>query len=240
MAEIREFNKKIKQLQKDFSDPNLSPLNRFLSRIDYHDRIWSNRLASLDYVLLNYVLGLYGWLFNREKNFHMAALVVWATWTWPNAMLRCLNISEAQLKSDYNLEISDTAFKVKLGLFAFLYLFLTCVTMILLVTQKLKKAFFRDRPLAQPGLRRVIDLRSRENEKSMPSGDAAACAFQCTWFLFIFDVPFFILIVLPLCMLGRVYAHCHWLGDTVVGAAIGFVCSVISIQYMRVLGALLF
>ena len=74
----------------------------------------------------------------------------------------------------------------------------------------------------------------------MPSGDSAICAYECTWLLIIFKMPLFIVFILPLCMLGRVYAHCHWFGDTIFGSLIGCFCSYISIHYMHILGKHLF
>lgn len=70
----------------------------------------------------------------------------------------------------------------------------------------------------------------------MPSGDAASCAYQCTWLLFVFQMPSFMVFILPLCMLGRVYAQCHWFGDTIIGSTIGCLCSYFFLRYIHVLG----
>ena len=74
----------------------------------------------------------------------------------------------------------------------------------------------------------------------MPSGDSACCSYQCAYFLFIFQNPLYMAFILPLCMLGRVYAHCHWIGDTIIGSLVGIICAYISIRSMPVIGIPLF
>jgi len=54
----------------------------------------------------------------------------------------------------------------------------------------------------------------------MPSGDAAAAALFCFLFCSMLNMPA-VYLLLPLVMLGRVYYHCHWLGDTFIGVAVG-------------------
>lgn len=55
----------------------------------------------------------------------------------------------------------------------------------------------------------------------MPSGDATAAAFFCGAYLLVFEFPWFAIFIAPLSCLGRVYVHCHWLGDVIVGAIYG-------------------
>jgi membrane-associated phospholipid phosphatase len=55
---------------------------------------------------------------------------------------------------------------------------------------------------------------------SMPSGDAAAAALFCFLYATMVNLPL-VYLLLPLVMLGRVYYHCHWFGDTFFGAVVG-------------------
>jgi membrane-associated phospholipid phosphatase len=105
------------------------------------------------------------------------------------------------------------------------------------VTQQLKVVFTRERPTAIPGIYRICNMRAREHGKSMPSGDAACCAFMATWMYLLFRNPFGALIILPLNMAGRVYVHCHWFGDTIVGAMIGSVFAFITVSNFRYLAS---
>lgn len=54
----------------------------------------------------------------------------------------------------------------------------------------------------------------------MPSGDSAAAALFCFLYCTMLNLPT-VYIILPLVMLGRVYYHCHWFGDTIIGVLIG-------------------
>ena len=66
-------------------------------------------------------------------------------------------------------------------------------------------------------------MRIKEKGKSMPSGDAAAATVCTGLYFYVFQFPWYMLICVPLASLGRVYVHCHWIGDTIVGFVIGFI-----------------
>merc|ERR1719223_1862809 len=96
--------------------------------------------------------------------------------------------------------------------------------LVVFIILPLKYLFRRTRPIRNKSVSRYCNMRDRENgNPSFPSGDAAACAFFCGAYLYVFSTPWFMIICLPLCSLGRVYVHCHWLLDTVFGAIIGVV-----------------
>ena len=72
-----------------------------------------------------------------------------------------------------------------------------------------------------PNAVRMADPRgAEEGTYSMPSGDASACALFCYVYTYMMHIPA-IYVVLPLVCLGRVYYHCHWLGDTFIGSILG-------------------
>lgn len=54
----------------------------------------------------------------------------------------------------------------------------------------------------------------------MPSGDATAAGVYCFILCHVLGMQW-IYILLPLVMMGRVYYHCHWFGDTIIGAFMG-------------------
>ena len=75
----------------------------------------------------------------------------------------------------------------------------------------------------------MIDLRSKETNCSMPSGDAAQAALFA--FFIVYHFPYlylslgsasFLIKFIVLVSIGRVFHHCHYFGDTIVGAFIGF------------------
>ena len=68
---------------------------------------------------------------------------------------------------------------------------------------------------------RKINLRKLENNFSLPSGDSAQAAL---WALLAAYTSHSLLplVIVPLTMLGRVFYAAHFIGDTLVGAAIGF------------------
>lgn len=54
----------------------------------------------------------------------------------------------------------------------------------------------------------------------MPSGDCSAAALFCFIVGTILDLPG-VYLILPFVMCGRVYYHCHWFGDTIIGVLVG-------------------
>ena len=60
---------------------------------------------------------------------------------------------------------------------------------------------------------------------SFPSGDASQCATIVgavyLWAALESPLAVVLLVLVPLCMFGRVYFLCHWVLDTIVGAALG-------------------
>lgn len=64
----------------------------------------------------------------------------------------------------------------------------------------------------------------------MPSGDVTACAVFCYFYYAMLGLPA-VYIILPLVACGRVYYHCHWFGDTVLGIIVGTACSVMMVDF---------
>ena len=64
-------------------------------------------------------------------------------------------------------------------------------------------------------------MRDREHGKSMPSGDSCAAAFLMGVYLWFYGNVLPLILVLPMVCMGRVYVHCHWFGDTIVGSIMG-------------------
>ena len=95
----------------------------------------------------------------------------------------------------------------------------------LVIVLPLKMIFDRERPTRILNVYRICNMRDLEHGKSMPSGDAAAAAFFCGTYSFLFNFHWLSIIIVPLVCLGRVYVHCHWIGDTIIGSIIGFLFS---------------
>ena len=108
--------------------------------------------------------------------------------------------------------------------FMWFYLTITILIMVVAVILPSKALLGRERPTRVKRVFRFCNMRDLEHGKSMPSGDAAACAFFCGMYFFIFDfTP--VLLIIPLVSIGRVYVHCHWIGDTIIGSILGFLVS---------------
>ena len=75
---------------------------------------------------------------------------------------------------------------------------------------------------------RFFNLRGRESNKSMPSGDtaqsAACAAFICLYLPGIFALfggELFRMRLIATVAMARIFYHCHFIGDTMVGALVG-------------------
>jgi len=120
--------------------------------------------------------------------------------------------------------VSDSKFKVKLGMFTVSYAMVCLFVIIVFGSVPLKILLGRERPTRIRSTKRICNMREREKgTKSMPSGDATAAAFCCGCYAFLFDFPWLLLFCMPMSCLGRVYVQCHWFGDVAVGATMGTV-----------------
>ena len=68
-------------------------------------------------------------------------------------------------------------------------------------------------------------MRAIEHHKSMPSGDTMCAGFFVGIYVILFKASPIVWICVPLVGLGRVYQHCHWIGDTIFGGIIGALCA---------------
>ena len=113
--------------------------------------------------------------------------------------------------------------------------------MLLGTTSFLKSLWGRERPIppaADDKSARATDMRSKETNCSMPSGDAAQSALfaftamncfpHAALFLggplgsaqFVMTVSF-----------ARVYFHCHWLGDVMIGIFVGCIVGLFTFKF---------
>ena len=103
----------------------------------------------------------------------------------------------------------------------------------LVVTVILKKTLNRERPPIK-NVSRLLNLRWNEHNGSIPSGDTLQCALFAgfMWLNYTFTGSQMILqwmlifVLIPLVAFSRVYFHCHWIGDTIIGAVIGLGLSI--------------
>jgi membrane-associated phospholipid phosphatase len=110
----------------------------------------------------------------------------------------------------------------KLFLFCFLHYGLTVMIQTGFASGFLKSTIRRKRPDAVrvPG-RKIESLRAHEkNSHAMPSGDTGFGAFFLTITALVF-AQHYLLALIPFVALARIYFHCHWVFDTVVGGFIG-------------------
>ena len=99
----------------------------------------------------------------------------------------------------------------------------------------MKLTIKRERPKPRTDTTRLSDLRGKEvGTYSMPSGDSSAAAVFCMLVAAELGIPL-IYILMPLVMLGRVYYHCHWLGDTIIGLFVGTFWGLVGMTYFTAL-----
>ncbi|CDW79002.1 membrane-associated phospholipid phosphatase [Stylonychia lemnae] len=103
------------------------------------------------------------------------------------------------------------------------------VVVVLMLTTITKRLFKRQRPNVPAPAKRMVDFRTKETNGSMPSGDTAQAALFAFYIKFNFvhlfvrlGGDYFIAKFLTLVALARVFHHCHFFGDTIIGAMIGF------------------
>ena len=100
----------------------------------------------------------------------------------------------------------------------------------------LKKFWRRPRPRPPTGIKRLFNLRGKEIDCSWPSGDTTQASVFSAYLAV--NMPFVVAripgghltlaLFVALCALGRVYYHCHFIGDTLGGAFLGAVCVLVN------------
>ena len=114
---------------------------------------------------------------------------------------------------------------LNLAIFMTLYQGLGILAVLLIVTVPLKQIFKRARPVRNKNVYRILNMRDLEHNYSMPSGDTLAAAYFTSVYFYVFGAHWTIFVCVCLAALGRVYVHCHWLGDTLVGGVLGLIVS---------------
>ena len=95
------------------------------------------------------------------------------------------------------------------------------VIVVFLLTGILKFIIKRPRPEIIKKVKRLYNLRKKETNFSMPSGDSIQAANFAIIGLFYFHISFYGFILIPFVMFSRIFYFCHYLFDTIVGAFIG-------------------
>jgi membrane-associated phospholipid phosphatase len=72
----------------------------------------------------------------------------------------------------------------------------------------------------------------------MPSGDTIQGAQMC-FAIYLFFQSYYVLFVIPMVALGRIYFRCHWIGDTIVGGILGILYATIGYAYFPKFAAIL-
>lgn len=112
--------------------------------------------------------------------------------------------------------------------------YLAQMLVMLVITLWTKKSFGRIRPSIPEPSRRMINLRSLENNCSFPSGDTAQSALLAFFIMYHFPYLFqalgegsFLIKFIVMVAIGRVFHHCHFFGDTIFGASLGFLVATV-------------
>ena len=95
----------------------------------------------------------------------------------------------------------------------------------LIITTILKLSFKRPRPEINSHVKRLHNLRKKEKNFSMPSGDSMQAANFAIVALFYFNISLTGFLIVPFVMFARIFYFCHYFFDTLVGALIGGVVS---------------
>lgn len=94
------------------------------------------------------------------------------------------------------------------------------VFVIFISTGILKFSFKRPRPEINQKVKRRFNVRKKEKNFSMPSGDSMQAGNFAIIILFYFGF-YYGFFIIPFVMFARIFFFCHYLLDTIVGALIG-------------------
>ena len=117
-------------------------------------------------------------------------------------------------------------FNVKLSFFVITYMTIIALLLLIIVILPFKKIINRKRPNRIETVYRVLNMWDKEvkgktKNASMPSGDTFICAWFLSCYFYVFGAHWLIFIMVIFVALGRVYVHCHWIGDTIIGSLMG-------------------
>jgi len=109
---------------------------------------------------------------------------------------------------------------------------LTHVIICLIITISMKHYTKRIRPNLYDNIKRRYNVRDRETNCSMPSGDSMQAANFAIIFYFYYGKIFGFFLILPV-MLSRIFFCCHYIMDTIVGVIIGFIVSLTLFNFLN-------
>ena len=107
------------------------------------------------------------------------------------------------------------------------------VTVVFILTGVLKYFLKRPRPEINKSVKRIRNIRKKEMNFSMPSGDSMQAANFAVVALFYFKISYFGFFILPFVMFARIFYFCHYFFDTLVGAFVGGSVSLVLIFPLR-------
>ena len=172
-------------------EKNNSLFKRITSKIDPWDKKLSNYIHELE---LNKILENIIYIFGRLFN---------------SDMIIIFYISVFIYQSYFN---KDYFFIIK----PFIH-----VTVVFILTGILKYSLKRPRPEINQNVKRIYNLRKKEKNFSMPSGDSMQAGNFGVVALFYFNMSYLGFIILPFVMFARIFYFCHYFMDTLIGAIIG-------------------
>jgi membrane-associated phospholipid phosphatase len=106
------------------------------------------------------------------------------------------------------------------GIIFFIFKPLIHVFTMLIITVVLKYIIKRPRPEINEYVKRRYNVRKKETNFSMPSGDSMQAGNFAIITLFYFNSYYGFLLV-PFVMFARIFYFCHYLFDTIIGVLIG-------------------
>ena len=168
-----------------------SPIKNLLTRIDSFDKKISNNIYELE---LNIILENIIHMFGRLFNVDIVLIFYISVF-----------IYQSFFNKNYYYIIKP-----------FIHL-----SLIFILSTILKYIIKRPRPDINKNAKRLYNLRKKEKNFSMPSGDSMQAANFAIIALFYFNVSYLGFIVVPFVMFARIFYFCHYFFDTLIGAFIG-------------------